>query len=759
MNFFGLILGVLIVKAPAVVEIYINNRDIIPVLKKNGIEEIVKWDQKKGILEVVCDKKLIDYLEKHRIVYTTKIPDLGEDFKIKMLNYINFGPYYTFSEAEQELFDIHNDYPNLTTHPDTIGWSHESRPIYAMKISDNPYQSEGEPVLLLTGIHHAREPIGCTIVLEFAKYLLSRYGTDPDITWLIDNRELWIVPVMNPDGYTYNEIGDGYWRKNKRDNNNNGQFEESYDGVDLNRNYGYMWGYDDQGSSPDPSSQIYRGPYAFSEPETETIRQLCNQIHPVVALNYHSYSNLLLYPWGYDDYLTPDDALFDAMAEIMTSASGYQYGTAWELLYNANGTSDDWMYGEQTEKPKIMAFTPEVGEAFWQPDTNTIIEQFNENLPMNMFALKTVGHYIEIDSFHIVDQNGSTQIDPGDTVNMTLWIKNLGIQGNLTNVVGILSSSGNCAIMIDSIRSFPDVPAFPGDAVSNSLPFVFWINPQWADTTVIPITLEIEGDPGYSKYYSFYIGEGISEEIFYDGFETGLSAWIQGGSPTNWDTYAGDSYAGQYSLTDSPASEYSNNSDTWIRTVSSYYIDSSADSVFITFWIKYFIESGYDYLYVEVSTDGNNWNSVKSFTGTQSSWEKVKINITNYKGNNIYVRFRLYSDWYITDEGAYIDEVKIESYRLIEGDCPTKIVEKGTDIRRDFIRPKFFGVKELAFVSNYRGNYRIEIYTTAGTKVFYKNIFLERGDVFKFKPENKGVYFFTIKTGVFEERGKIIVTE
>ncbi|MEO0270870.1 MAG: M14 family metallopeptidase, partial [candidate division WOR-3 bacterium] len=396
-----------------VLQIFVPGENLVPFLLQNGLQEIKRYDRNKGLLEGVCDKKIIDFLEKNGIDYITMIPDLEEDFKNKMQNKIDFGPYYTYSEAVNALNTIHNNFPNLTTSPLNIGTTWENRIIYAMKISDNPTENENEPAVLLTGVHHAREPIGCSIVLEFAKYLLNNYGVDPDITWLIDNRELWIVPVVNPDGYVYNETSNGSWRKNRR-NNGGGIY-----GVDLNRNYGYMWGYDNNGSSPYPSDETYRGPSPFSEPETQAMRGLCNSIKPVIALNYHSYSNYLLFPWGYDNYYTPDDALFRAMSIEMTKRSGYEYGTPWELLYTANGDSDDWMYGEQNEKPKILAFTPEVGEAFWQPDTNIIKEQIDENLPMNMFVLKAAGHFITIDSLKFVDQNGERIINRKDTINLT----------------------------------------------------------------------------------------------------------------------------------------------------------------------------------------------------------------------------------------------------------------------------------------------------------------------------------------------------
>ncbi|NIV14192.1 MAG: peptidase M14, partial [Aliifodinibius sp.] len=193
--------------------------------------------------------------------------------------------------------------------------------------------------------------------------LLENYGSDQEVTYLVNNRELYFVPIINPDGYVYNEQtdpnGGGYWRKNRR-NNGNGSF-----GVDLNRNFGYKWGYDNNGSSPTPSSETYRGTAPFSEPETQVIRDFCLNHDFELTLNYHTYGDLLIYPWGYINALTPDAPIFTALAVDMTQYNNYSHGNASQLLYPVNGEANDWMYGEQTAKDKIFAMTPEVGPAFW----------------------------------------------------------------------------------------------------------------------------------------------------------------------------------------------------------------------------------------------------------------------------------------------------------------------------------------------------------------------------------------------------------
>ncbi|MEW5922583.1 MAG: M14 family zinc carboxypeptidase [Candidatus Zixiibacteriota bacterium] len=300
--------------------------------------------------------------------------------------------FLSLSSIESELMFMKYLYPDLITDKISIGTTFEGRNIYAVKISDNPDVDEDEPEVLFTGAIHAREGITPLVNLNFMLYLLENYGTDPEATYLIDNREMWFIPVVNPDGYAYNDWntpgGGGMWRKN-RFNNGNGTY-----GVDINRNYGYMWGYDNEGSSPYPDDADYRGTGPFSELETQAMRDFISAHEFVVTLYYHSYSNLLLWPWSYDYGLyTPDENIFYALGEKIKSVNGYTPGPGW-ILYTTNGDSDDWGYGEQTLKNKNIAITIEIGgydDGFW-PETSRLPELQAENLPFQLYLANAVGN-------------------------------------------------------------------------------------------------------------------------------------------------------------------------------------------------------------------------------------------------------------------------------------------------------------------------------------------------------------------------------
>ena len=265
----------------------------------------------------------------------------------------NLGLYHTYDEMRAKLELLATTYPGLTR-LDTLGTSIEGRYLLAIKISDNVALDEDEPEVLLMGCHHARELMTIEICLHVAEHLLSNYGTDPTATQLVDGREIWIAPMINPDGHVYvqnNHTDDwwNWWRKNRRDNGD-GTF-----GVDLNRNYGYMWGYDNVGSSGTTSNDLYRGSAPFSEPETQAVRDFCIGREFTVGISYHSYGELILYPWGYEDIQTDHHELFTVLADSMNVGLGYTPEMGYEL-YPTNGDTDDWMYGETVEKNRVFSF-------------------------------------------------------------------------------------------------------------------------------------------------------------------------------------------------------------------------------------------------------------------------------------------------------------------------------------------------------------------------------------------------------------------
>jgi len=389
-------------------------------------------------VDIIATREELVSLEDRGAVAEVVIADLAAH-RLEQFGYMpfDFGPYYTYAEMVEELDSLHARFPDITTEKIDLGASWEGRTIWAMKVSDDPtVEDPDEPEVLINGVQHAREPIGCSICLHTIEYLCQYYGLIPDITEIVDGREAWFVPVVNPDGYVYNEtLPDGMWRKNRRDNGG------GIYGVDLNRNWGYMWGYDNLGSSPYPEDETYRGPYAFSEPETQAMRSLIDSHEFIFAQDFHSFGDLCLLPYGYDFVYTEDDAFYRVIAESLTVGNGYEYGTLWEVLYIVNGGSIDYEYGEQIFKNKIFGVSHEVGDWFWEPDTNIIIEQCEENLGANLFMLRWAGNLdpdLTVEAYTVVaggdesylynigDDDG--EVDPGEYILLRLDLNNQSVR-------------------------------------------------------------------------------------------------------------------------------------------------------------------------------------------------------------------------------------------------------------------------------------------------------------------------------------------
>jgi carboxypeptidase T len=258
--------------------------------------------------------------------------------------------YHTWQEVAYELDSIASQYTDITE-LDTIGYSSfDTLPIFALKISDNAHVDEDEPAILYIGCHHAEEILGIEICMYMIDDLLNNYGIDSAHTYWINNREIWFVPLLNPEGQNVVMTQmDTIWRKNKRDNNNNGFFELLYDGVDLNRNYDF---YFTNGGSTDPGDEFYRGPYSFSEPEVRAIRDLAYAQNFLFCNTYHSarygLTEVVYYPWSWSGGYSPDYPFIRVVADSMSNRIINDQGNG---HYNAlpgqglDGRARNWLYG------------------------------------------------------------------------------------------------------------------------------------------------------------------------------------------------------------------------------------------------------------------------------------------------------------------------------------------------------------------------------------------------------------------------------
>lgn len=271
-----------------------------------------------------------------------------------------FRPYSGKGGLQEEILRTAQENPGLTKVV-SIGKTVQGKDILALKVTKNAKKSKDgdKPSVLYMSNQHAREWITPEMTRRLMHHTLDSYGKDQRITKLVDSTELWFLLSANPDGYDHTFAADGQrlWRKNLRDNNGDGKITTG-DGVDLNRNFAYKWGYDNEGSSPTPSSETYRGAKASSEPETVALDKFQKRIGFDYGINYHSAAELILYGVGWQVATpTPDDIAYKALAGTPENPAvpGY-YPQVSSELYTTNGEAD----GHAANANGMMMFTPEM---------------------------------------------------------------------------------------------------------------------------------------------------------------------------------------------------------------------------------------------------------------------------------------------------------------------------------------------------------------------------------------------------------------
>ena len=355
--------------------------------------------------------------------------------------------FHTYDQLTSELASLAAAHPTRAQRI-SIGHGWETvgefgqRQIWALKISNNVDNTEGKPEIVLVGNHHAREWISVEVPLAIGHYLLENYATNPAIQELVNSKVVWVVPMLNPDGHVYSEITNRCWRKNRR-NNGDGTF-----GVDLNRNYGYQWGLA-SGSSGTTSVDTYRGPSAFSEPETQAFRDfLRDRSNLRAVISYHNYTQAVLRPWSYTIDFTPgnppppaEPMLKDVSDELrarLQSVHGQVYKDCLFQVdrlpsgacpspphYESSGEMADWIHHELN----IPAFTIEVrptsGSTWPSPHNCGGFElpesEITPTVEENLEAALRLIHYAQPGDIMIRDHASDTGAVPSSVLTSSGW--------------------------------------------------------------------------------------------------------------------------------------------------------------------------------------------------------------------------------------------------------------------------------------------------------------------------------------------------
>ncbi|HIB58379.1 MAG TPA: hypothetical protein EYO41_04075 [Candidatus Marinimicrobia bacterium] len=611
-------------------------------------------------------------------------PDLKRDDGFELGS---MGGNYTFAEYEAELDSLHLLYPDFVSQKESIGQSVEGRDIWAVKISDNVNQdeSENEPQVLYTGVTHAREPLGMMNLIYFIYNLCENYGVDSDVSYLMDNREMWFIPIVNPDGYVYNESiepnGGGMHRKNRQ------PACDGNEGIDLNRNYSFNWG-GDWGSSGEPCSDVYRGESEFSEPETQAVSDFIMSKDFKNVLHYHAYSNLLIHSYGSGDYpFEPDLTYLREVGAEMTKYNNYEVGTGPETVgYMVNGDAVDWSYGDQG----LIAYTPEIGgwtDGFW-PATDRIVPLCEENLWPNLYFAQLAGTLLGVSNVEMSQE----YVNPGDLFTITFDVENIGLSESPGPVMVTVTP-------INSIIEFTPVTVeLPALNARESIPF-----PQIIDMTVsssvgigcqsgIEIILQ-SGEEEFSK--TIEIAVGTPDLFMTDDAEAGMVNWIGGWGLSD------EAAEGEFSFTDSPYGDY----ESWVvntmELLEPFDLTETSNPE-LTFKARWEIEPNWDFVQVLArSGTSDEWqplvgdytifgsgNGVQNagepgYDGTQLQWIVETMDISEFAGEpEVYLRFTLLSDGYVERDGFFVDDIKVLALPEAEtglgdvnGDCSVDVAD------------------------------------------------------------------------------------
>ena len=427
-------------------------------------------------LEVVADDADLARIRKAGFRFEIEIRNMEDFYASRLAVAAPMGPnppfgkgsmggYHTYAEVVKIMDDLHRSFPSIVSAKWSIGKSVQGRDLWVQKISDNVNVDENEPEVYFDALIHAREPMSmeCTLALMF--WLAENYRKDPLAGYLVNEREMFFLPVVNPDGYEYNRSirpgGGGMWRKNRR-RNANGTY-----GVDLNRNYPYKWG--GPGSSSNPSSAIYRGPSPASEPEIKAILAFLAQRKFTVGFNSHTYSNLLLRPWGWTAGDPPNAARYDMISKLATKENHFPYGACGKILYVASGGAFDTFH----QNYGMYGFSPEIGsrsDGFW-PATRRILPLIEQNMWMFETMALVAGPAVsaEITAVKEVGGNQNGSFEPGETVGIEVTAANAGSRAGAVRVKATLASLKPGGSILNSSYDFGKLPAFTARSNRNGL--------------------------------------------------------------------------------------------------------------------------------------------------------------------------------------------------------------------------------------------------------------------------------------------------
>jgi carboxypeptidase T len=626
----------------------------------------------------------------------------------------SLGGFYSFAQMNTAMNNLVGAYPSIAQKI-SLGLSGEGRNIWCIKISDNVATDEtNEPEVLYIGVQHAREAIGGSSMIFFMQYLCENYATDTRIQALVNNREIFIITCMNPDGWEYNRVNDpnggGGWRKNRR-NNGDGTF-----GVDLNRNWDIDWGNCAGASSScgsnSTSSDVYWGPAAFSEPETDAIRDFVTTHHIVSCVDQHSFGPYYSLPFGRPTLHTGPDTLtiadqhyYTRIPALMGKYNGMRAGNSLQSVgYEVAGGVKDWMLkgdiGTGT-KGIVMGLTGEGGAgdgtagpygSFWPP-ASEIINLCKGIVFQNLQVAFAAGSYVDITDRSDIAISAATG-------SFNFRVKRIGLANGpvtvslipLENII-----SNGAPVTINTLTNYYDI-------YNGNISYTLHPNIQAGHRVKYAWQVQTGGQTYYDTIVKFY----NPVQLFTDDMEGGsiVSNWVVS---ANWNYTNTLSFAGSKSLTESPSGLYGPNRNDNIRYNGTFNL-GDATAAYLTFWVRHRAENFRDKVQVQVSTNGTTWipvagkttvqeegtldgstlNGQPALTGICDDWVPEVFDLAAYLGQPaLRLRFVFTSDANTTgydfqvDEGFNFDNLKLIKSTTSLVTLPVKFISVTGNLKPD----------------------------------------------------------------------------
>lgn len=767
------------------VKVFVKDANDILTLQRKGITlEHYTGHPHEGIT-LVINQEEISSLSTSGIPYNIEIPNLDEYYRnrpkpteqdmlnssltmqqdgIRGFSYGSMGGYYTYTEVTQKLDSMRLQYPTLITVKQNRGTTEEGRTIWSVKISDNADVNESatEPAIYFDALHHAREPQAMAGTMYFMYWLLDNYNTNPEAKYLVDNREIYFIPVVNPDGYVRNQTtnpnGGGSWRKNRK-NSGSGCF-----GVDLNRNYNYGWGLN-SGSSSDPCSDTYRGPSAASEPETQAVKNLCTSIQPKIAFSVHSVAGRYLNPYGYNDSAVTYDIYSDFSGDF-ASENNYTYGTVIEMLdYYSSGTTRDWLHSTG-----CYAWTPEVGGGSFWPSQSQIIPVANEMLPSYKYLSWVGGAYAKFQNYTIL---GSGYAEANDTLRLNIGVRNKGLSLSSNNTTVSITTSYPNIVPITASNNYGSINA--RQIKYNTTPFAFRLTGSAAFMDEIKLIVSTKQENVETSLDTISVIVGRANILMSDNSENGTSRWTKSGTQTQWDTTFVGYWSEGHSFADSRYGNSKDNTNNYFSLKDTINLIGAVNPR-LEFMAKWATETSFDYARIQVSTNfGSTWTNLAgrftstvggqpSYHGVQS-WIYERISLNSYIGQRIMLRFNYITDNGVPGDGFYFDNFRVVNYTNGPG---VGITQTGNEVPNKFALyqnyPNPFNPStKIRFDLPKSSFVKITVFDVIGREVDIPiNQNLEAGKFemnFNAAKLTSGVYFYKIQAGDFTAVKKMLVVK